>query len=176
MDISASLFPCTNIHKNFICYVGLCDTSEVAYFRDKILYHLTCDMKTLNENATVAERIRFYRTKRNMNGDTLADLAGMSRYAIMYYENSQTEPLLEDLKAIANALNIEADMLYDDYYRFLDYPYTAKIKQVREEHGLLQRELGVMLGVTRRAVERWEHGRNRVTRNVWDKLKTLNLL
>jgi len=133
-------------------------------------------MKTLNENATVAERIRFYRTKRNMNGDTLADLAGMSRYAIMYYENSQTEPLLEDLKAIANALNIEADMLYDDYYRFLDYPYTAKIKQVREEHGLLQRELGVMLGVTRRAVERWEHGRNRVTRNVWDKLKTLNLL
>ena len=108
-----------------------------------------------------------------MKGDTLAELVGLSRYSIMGYENGQTEPLLDDLKNIATVLEIEADKLFDDYYRFLDYPYSKKIKQIRTEHGLLQRELGAMLGINRRAVERWEHGKNKVTREMWGKLKTL---
>ncbi len=98
----------------------LCDTSSVAYFCGKILYHLACEMRTLDENATVAERIRFYRTKRHINGDTLAELVGISLHALIYYENSQSEPTLEDLKKIAKVLDIEADKLFDDYYRFLD--------------------------------------------------------
>ena len=134
-----------------IIYVELCDTGTVAVLGDKLLYHWTYEMRTLNENATVGEKIRFHRMKRNLHGYTLAELVGLSRYAILYYENNQTEPLLDDLKKIAAALDIEADKLYDDYYRFLDYPYFTKVKQLRKEHGLLQRELGAMLGVTRRA-------------------------
>ena len=94
----------------------------------------------------------------------------------MRYENNQVEPTLNDLKLIANALDIEADKLYDDYYRFLDYPYTTRIKQLRTDKKLLQRELGAMLGVTRRAVERWEHGRNVIGRDSWEQLIALNLL
>jgi len=142
----------------------------------KILYHLICEMHTLDENATVGERIRFYRTKRHILGNTLAEMVGLSRYAIMYYENNQTEPLLEDLKKIAHALGVEADVLYDDYYRFLDYPYSAKIKEIRKVHGLYQRELGEMMGVSRRAAERWESGKNVVSRSTWERLESLSLL
>jgi len=133
-------------------------------------------MYTLDENASVGERIRFYRTESHILGNTLAEMVGLSRYAIMYYENNQTEPLLEDLKKIAYALGVEVDMLYDDYYRFLDYPYSAKIKEIRKVHGLYQRELGEMLGVSRRAVERWEHGKNIVSRSTWERLAGLGLL
>ncbi len=133
-------------------------------------------MRTLPENATVAERIRFYRTKRHVNGDTLAELIGMSRYAIMDYESGSAEPLLEDLKKIADALGIEADKLFDDYYRFLDYPYSERIKQIRSERGLTQKELGTMLCVGRRAVERWEHGKHKVSRETWEKLIEAKLL
>jgi len=133
-------------------------------------------MRTLDENAGVAERIRFYRTKRDMNGNTLAELAGLSRFAIIAYENNQTEPALSDLKNIAAILEVEADNLFDDYYRFLDHPYTDQIKNIRKKNKLLQRELGAMLGVTRRAVERWENGKNKVTRDMWEKLNALNLL
>ena len=125
---------------------------------------------------TVAERIRFYRVKRGMTGDMLGRLVGLSRHAIMYYENRQREPLLDDLKKIAVVFEIEVDKLYDDYCRFLDYPYSARIKEIRAEHNLLQRELGAMLGVTRRAVERWERGQNKVTREIWVKLKVLALI
>ncbi len=152
--------------------MGLCDTASISYFQGKLLYHLACDMKTPDENAAVGERIRFYR----MKGNTLADLIGISRYAIIDYGNNQTEPLLDDLKKTANTLDIEVDKLYDDYYRFLARPYSEKIKQIRMDNNLLQRELGEMFGVGRLAVERWEHGRNKVTRTVWEKLKSLNLL
>ncbi len=130
----------------------------------------------LDENATVGEKIRFYRNKRHMLGNTLADKIGMGRYAIMNYEAGITEPLLEDLQKIAYALDIESDKLYDDYYTFMAYPYSKKIKELRKEKKLLQRELGVLLGVTRRAVERWEHESNRVTRDMWEKMKELNLI
>ena len=106
----------------------------------------------------------------------LAAMVGLSRYAIMYYENNQTEPLLEDLKKIAAALGIEADMLYDDYYRFLDYPYGEKIKEIRNNHGLFQHQLAKMLGADRRTIERWEHGRGVIKRATWEKLKSLGFL
>lgn len=159
-----------------IFYVALCDTGAVAVLGDKLLYHLSCELRTLDENATVGEKIRFYRMKRNIHGYTLAEQVGLSRYAIMYYENGQTEPLLEDLQKMADALCIARDKLYDDYYRFLDYPYTVRIKQLRQENGFLQRELGALLGVTRRAVERWEAGKNITTRETWEKLRKLDLL
>jgi len=133
-------------------------------------------MRTISESASVAEKIRFYRTKRDIPSHMLAEIVGLSRYAIMYYENNQTEPLLEDLKKIALALGIEADMLYDDYYRFLDYPCGKKIKEIRKEHGLYQHQLAKILGTDRRTIERWEHGRGVIKRATWEKLKSLGLL
>jgi transcriptional regulator with XRE-family HTH domain len=133
-------------------------------------------MMVLEENATVGEKIRFYRNKRHMLGNTLADNTGMSRHAIMDYEAGTSEPLLEDLQKIATAPDVEVDKLYDEYYKFLAYPYSQKVKELRKEKKLLQRELGDMLGVTRRAVERWEHGINKVKRETWEKLRILKLL
>ena len=162
--------------QNRLCYIDLCDTSSVTYFRGKLLYHLICEMKVLSENATVSEKIRFYRTKRHMNGDTLAALIGVHRHTIIHFESNNAEPTLSNLKNIAATLDIEADKLFDDYYRFLDYPYSEKIKEIRSAHNLFQREFGAVVGVGRRAVEHWEHGKNKVTREMWEKLKELKLL
>lgn len=111
-----------------------------------------------------------------MSCNILAEKIGMSRYAIMDYEAGTTEPLLEDLQKIAYALGIKSDKLYDEYYTFMAYPYSVRIKELRKERNLLQRELGALLEVTRRTVERWEHGHNKVTRDMWIRMKELNLL
>lgn len=133
-------------------------------------------MRVLDKNADVSEKIRFYRKKRDIKGDALAKLIGLSRYAIIYYENNQSSPSLEDLKKIANALNIEEDKLFDDYYRFLNYPYTELINKIRNKNNLLQRELGKILGVSQRTIGRWEQGENTLSREMWEKLKNLNFL
>ncbi|MCL1863773.1 MAG: helix-turn-helix domain-containing protein [Defluviitaleaceae bacterium] len=124
----------------------------------------------------VGERIRFYRNKKDIYGHDLADLVGLSRHAIMDYENGRTEPVLEDLRKIAIALNVDVDKLYDDYYKFLDYPCCQKIKELRKERGLYQRELAAMLGSDRRTIERWENGRGVIKRKTWEKFRELGLL
>ena len=99
--------------------MGLCDAPSVVVLGDKLLYHLVCEMVMLSENATVGERIRYYRRKAGLHTHELAELVGISRYAVMDYENGTSEPLLELLNAIAVVCGIEADKLHDGYYAFL---------------------------------------------------------
>jgi len=141
----------------------------------KTLIHLVFPLHILDENASVGERIRFYRKKRDMSCNTLAARIGVSRYAIMDYEKGTTEPTLDMLNQIANALNITPDKLYDDYFRFLDYPYSAKIKELRKFLKLTQQEFGDLIGINRKTVERWEKGKNTVTRDLFHKIKKLEL-
>lgn len=133
-------------------------------------------MHPLQEGATLGERIRFYRNKRNMHGHQLAKQVGLSRYAIMDYENNQSEPALDDLKKIAEALHVNVDKLYDGYYRFLDYPYGEKIQQLRKQHSLSTQQLATMLGSDRRTIEKWENGQGMVTRKIWGKFKRIGLI
>lgn len=153
--------------------MGLCDTPSITFLRGKMLYHVVCDRWYIDENASLPKKLRFYRTKGRMDCNTLAELIRVSRFAIMRYESGETEPTLEDLKKMAVVFGIEADKLYDDYYRFLDYPYTRKIREIRKEQQMTQREFGGLLGVTVSTVKRWESGRHNVPRDVWEKLNGL---
>jgi len=111
-----------------------------------------------------------------MKGDTLADILGVSRSLITLYEKGHNSPTVDDLQRIAAALNIEAGLLYDDYFRFLASPYTDRIKQIREEHNLSSKELGAMLGVTSVTINCWQRGQHVVSRKTWEELKSLDLL
>ena len=143
---------------------------------DKLLYHLVCEMMNLSENATVSERIRYYRRKAGLYTHGLAELAGISRHAVMDYESGTSEPSLELLNKIAAVCGVEADKLYDGYYAFLAYLYSAKIKEIRKANSLLQHDLGALLGVGKSAVADWEQGRTVIKRKTWERLMELELL
>ena len=160
---------------NCICYVGLCDTNSVVYFRNQILYHAASEI-TLPDDATVPEKIRFYRLKKNIDGDTLAGYLDVNRAMITYYEKGHCNPTVATLKRIAVALNIEPDLLFDDYYRFLDYPYTERLKQIRTENNLTSSEFGAILGVSSVTINAWQRGQHVMNRKAWEKLKALGLL
>ena len=157
-------------------YLALCDAPSIAYLGGKVLYHVVFKMRILSENSSVGERIGFYRRKRYLKSHTLGLQIGLSRYAIMDYENGKTEPSLEDLKKIAVVFDVEVDKFYDDYYRFLDYPYYARVKEIRTERKMTQARFGELLGVTPTTVKRWEWGKNKVSREVWEKMKALSFL
>jgi len=111
-----------------------------------------------------------------MIGDLLSEKIGTSRYAFMDYENDNTEPDLDVLQSIAAALEVDPVELYDEYYNFLDYPYSKLVKDTRQKLCLTQEQFGVYFDVGRRTVERWEAGRNKVSREVFEQMKKLRLL
>ena len=92
---------------------------------------------------------------------------------MMDYESNKREPGLEGLERISDVLKVPITMLCDDYYLFSRYPYSAKIQEIRTEHGLTQAMLGKMLGVTAKSVARWEQEKAIVTRAQWGKLRRL---
>ena len=135
-----------------------------------VLLHAVESISPLPDTATVGQRIRYWREKRCMTQKHLCELTGLNRYSIIHYENDTVDIELDDLKKIASALKIKADKLFDDYYRFLDYPYPVKVREIRQQLKLSQREFGAMLGVQKRAVGCWERGVTRVQRKTWEVL------
>jgi transcriptional regulator with XRE-family HTH domain len=113
--------------------------------------------------------------KKCLSGEELGKIVGVSRSTILDYETGRLSPSLDMLHTIADALGINADKLYDDYYRFLIYPCSKKIKEIRVKNKLLQRELEDMLGISHIS-GRWERGEISVTRKMWTRIKKLNLL
>jgi transcriptional regulator with XRE-family HTH domain len=133
-------------------------------------------MVTLPKNATVAERIKYYRRKAELYTHKLAQQAEISRHAVMDYENGTSEPPLELLNKIANVCKVSVDKLYDGYYAFLAHPYSNKLKEIRKANKLLQRDIAAMLGVGTSAVADWEQGRTIIKRKTWKRLQELELL
>ena len=106
----------------------------------------------------------------------LAERATISRDAVVDYENGTSEPPLELLNKIAEICGVETDKLYDGYYAFLANPYPDKLKEIRKENKLRQRDLATMLGIGTSAVADWEQGRTLIKRKTWKQLQELELL
>lgn len=122
----------------------------------------------------MGERVRRFRIKRGITVNELAQNSNISRDAIISYENGQTEAPPKILLSIAAALSVNSDKLCDEYYRFLLYPYGKRIKGIRKGLGLTQQEFAETYGFTLTMVKRWEQGRNRVTREQWEKLSHIS--
>jgi len=94
----------------------------------------------------------------------------------MDYESGTSEHPLELLNKIAEICSVEADKLYDGYYAFFAYPYSAKLKEIRKTNALYQHDLGMLLGMGTSAVADWEQGRTVIKRKTWERLAELGLL
>lgn len=64
---------------------------------------------------TIGERIKAARKKAGLTQKELGDKLGVSYQMIGQYENDSRKPKLETLEKIANALQIDAWVLYDGY-------------------------------------------------------------
>ncbi|MCB9233933.1 MAG: helix-turn-helix transcriptional regulator [Bacteroidia bacterium] len=62
----------------------------------------------------IGENIQAIRTKMGLSQEALANLIGIHREALSYYENGTREPSLEVLSKIALFLNIELSALFEE--------------------------------------------------------------
>ena len=102
--------------------------------------------------------------------------AGISGTTIHNYETAALCPTLDMLKKLALEFGIEPEKLYDDYYRFLDFPYSEKIKQIRNSLSLGQREFAKLLETSQAVIGSWERESYPPTRKMWERLCKKKLL
>lgn len=140
------------------------------------MLHFIYPLRTINDNTTIGEKIAFYRKKRNLLSNELANLIGIDRVTMIRYENNQMDCPYEIIVKIIEVLNVDKHLLMDEYLTFIDYPYSIFVKEKRKLLKLKQYELGEMVGVNRRQIEKWEHGACMITRERYQKLKEIQFV
>lgn len=90
---------------------------------------------------TKGEKIRLYRTKKQITQKTLAELAGVSEVAIKKYESGERNPKPEQIKKIAKALQVDDyDLLDID----LDHLSISSVEDVLSLISLLEKKVGII--------------------------------
>ena len=67
---------------------------------------------------SIGENIKKYRTLNNLGQEEFAQMLGVTRPAVSYLESGKREPRMEQLKKIAEILNIPIDILVSDVPTF----------------------------------------------------------
>lgn len=118
-----------------------------------------------------AERVRRERERAGLSQTRLARMCGLSGPMISCLERGKSAGSEKVLRAVANALGVRPEWLRsgtgkrerdaDDQAAFPDatpQPFPERLKQLRKEAGLSQRQLANFIGVSTSAVSCWETG------------------
>ncbi|MEQ2440824.1 helix-turn-helix domain-containing protein [Solibaculum intestinale] len=117
-----------------------------------------------------AEKLRYYRYQKSLLQRQVAAWAGIPKSTYLHYENPSHERYpLDKLRRIAALLEVDIELLLDDYNRFL-MNQGEQVRNMRERLGLSQQEFGKRLGVQAGTVRKWESGRVRMRKETWEML------
>ncbi|MBR1443783.1 MAG: helix-turn-helix transcriptional regulator, partial [Firmicutes bacterium] len=137
--------------------------------------HIVVPVRELLEEATVGEKIAFYRFKADLTQEELADILKIDADSIMRYENDKYPLPFHLANEVAKIFNILPEFIYDDYNSFIAYPASKKIKEYRSIHCLTQKEMSVILKVNKRTIMRWENEQAIPTRRNFQRIKFLKI-
>ena len=115
----------------------------------------------------IGERIKQRRKEIKMSADELAARIGRNRATIFRYENGEIENMpMALLQPIAETLQVSISYLMglenEETEQASNTKHNSlglKIKNARKAKGLTQEELGILLGVEKSAVAKYENGR-----------------
>ena len=123
--------------------------------------------RDFEEQKNTGDKIRFVRLHSGLTIDRLADKLGIDRTTLMRYEHNEisedfinTSLLLE----IENICGVPRYTLFDDYLLFFE---TCKLKALRRQYNITQKQLAAHLGVDRNTISRWEQKKCRPSREMW---------
>lgn len=96
----------------------------------------------------------------------LAEKLDIVPATVVMYENGK-HPIPYDVAIkLADVLEIEASLLYDDFSRFLAVPYTEVLKSVRTALELSQKAFAEQVGIVPSYYYKIEEGNRRPSRNI----------
>ena len=100
----------------------------------------------------------------------LAEKLDIVPSTVAMYENGK-HPIPYDVAIkLADVLEIEASLLYDDFSRFLAVPYTEALKSVRTAQGLSQKAFAEQIEIAPGYYYKLEGGNRRPSRKVYQKI------
>ena len=161
MDVQISYRLCNGIFNH---------TSLCEFYQSKLLLHLTIPFEEKPKTNLPGDNLRYYRQRKQMTTRHIAEKLDIVPATVTMYENVK-QPIPYDVAVkLADILEIEASLLYDDFFRFLAVPYTEALKSVRTALGLSQKAFAERIGIVPSYYYKIEEGNSRPSRKVYQKI------
>ena len=120
---------------------------------------------------TTADKLRWYRYRKGLRQRDVADYVGVDRSTYVHYEEQERDYYpLEELRKIAELLEVPVENLMDDYNLFLSRGQGRQLKALRKAKGLTQRQYAALVHVPLGTLKNWETEQTRMLKGTWEKL------
>ena len=140
------------------------------FHQGKLLLHLTIPFEEKPKTNLPSDNLKYYRQRKQMTTRQLAEKLDIVPSTVVMYENGK-HPIPYDVAIkLADVLEIEASLLYDDFSHFLSVPYTEALKSVRTALGLSQKAFAERIGIVPSYYYKIEEGNRRPSRKVYHQM------
>ena len=145
-------------------------TSLCEFHQGKLLLHLKILFEEKPKTNLPGDNLRHYRQRKQMTTRHIAEKLDIVPATVTMYENGKQLIPYDAVVKLADILEIEASLLYDDFSRFLATPYTEALKSVRTALGLSQKAFAERIGIVPSYYYKIEEGNRRPSRKVYQKI------
>ena len=145
-------------------------TSLCEFYQGKLLLHLTITFEVKPKSNLPGDNLRYYRQRKQMTTRQLAEKLDILPATVVMYENGKHPIPYDTAVKLAYILEIDADLLYDDFSQFLAAPYTEALKGVRTALGLSQKAFAEQMEIVPSYYYKLEEGNRRPSRKVYQKI------
>lgn len=137
------------------------------------MLHLQYDFENSDNCNTAGSTLRYYRIHKGYTTRELANLVGVVPATITLYENDKNPIKYKTAVLLADILEIDRQLLLDDYTTFVDYPCNELLQEVRSKLSLNQSQMAQRIGIAPNAYSAWERATRTPRRKEYKKILPL---
>lgn len=145
-------------------------TDLYEYKHGKMLMHLKFCFESIPNEPTPAAMLRYYRQRKGLTTRQLAESVSIVPATLLMYEHEKFPIPYQTAVAFADILEIDRNLLFDAFARFMDYPYSDRLREVRKAHKLNQAAFAEKAGISLSIYSKWEGGSRQPSRKMYRQL------
>lgn len=134
--------------------------------------HLKFCFENIPSEPTPAVMLKYYRQRKGLSTRQLAEGVGIVPATVLMYEREQFPIPYQTAIAFADILEIDSNMLFDEFAQFIDYPYSDRLREVRKAHGLNQTDFAERANICYSIYAKWETAVRQPSRKIYEQLVT----
>lgn len=120
------------------CDTILSKTDLYEYKHGKMLMRLKFFLEGVSTEQTPAALLKYYQQGNGLATRQLAESVEIVPATLLMYEREHFPIPYQTAVAFADILEIDRNLLFDDFAQFTDYPYNDKLREVKKTYGLNQ--------------------------------------
>lgn len=132
--------------------------------------HLKFCFEGVPTEQTPAAILRYYRQRKGLTTRQLAESVEIVPATLLMYERERFPIPYQTAVSIAEVLEIDENLLFDDFAQFMDYPYNDKLREVRKTYRLNQATFAEKAGISLSIYSKWESGSRKPSRKMYEQL------